>query len=71
MPSQLGWFADVRLRELAAELRWLRVRSGLTVEEVTKHLKCSSSKVSRLETAERKIILQDLQKLCRVSGPPP
>jgi transcriptional regulator with XRE-family HTH domain len=39
-------------RRLGAELRTLRDRVGLTIEEVAKELECSVSKVSRLETGQ-------------------
>ena len=39
-------------RRLGAELRALRDRAGLTIEEVAKELECSVSKVSRLETGQ-------------------
>ncbi|HEV7450861.1 MAG TPA: helix-turn-helix transcriptional regulator [Pseudonocardiaceae bacterium] len=39
-------------RRLGAELRTLRDRSGLTIEDVAKELECSISKISRLETGQ-------------------
>lgn len=39
-------------RRLGAELRTLRERTGLTIEDVAKELECSVSKVSRLETGQ-------------------
>ncbi|MGH3672988.1 MAG: helix-turn-helix domain-containing protein, partial [Pseudonocardiaceae bacterium] len=39
-------------RRLGAELRTLRERAGLTIDEVAKELECSVSKVSRLETGQ-------------------
>ncbi|MGH3899372.1 MAG: helix-turn-helix domain-containing protein [Pseudonocardiaceae bacterium] len=39
-------------RRLGAELRTLRDRAGFTIEEVSKELECSVSKVSRLETGK-------------------
>jgi transcriptional regulator with XRE-family HTH domain len=39
-------------RRLGAELRTLRERAGLTIEDVAKELECSVSKVSRLETGQ-------------------
>jgi len=39
-------------RRLGAELRMLRERTGLTIEDVAKELECSVSKVSRLETGQ-------------------
>ncbi|MGH3775827.1 MAG: helix-turn-helix domain-containing protein [Pseudonocardiaceae bacterium] len=39
-------------RRLGAQLRTLREQAGLTIEEVSKGLECSVSKVSRLETGQ-------------------
>ncbi len=39
-------------RRLGAELRTLRERAGLTIEEIAQELECSVSKVSRLETGQ-------------------
>lgn len=39
-------------RRLGAELRTLREKAALTIEEVAKELECSVSKVSRLETGQ-------------------
>jgi transcriptional regulator with XRE-family HTH domain len=39
-------------RRLGAELRTLRDRTGLTIEDVAKELECSISKISRLETGQ-------------------
>lgn len=39
-------------RRLGAELRTLRERAGLTIEDVANGLECSVSKVSRLETGQ-------------------
>jgi transcriptional regulator with XRE-family HTH domain len=50
-------------RKLGAELRILRDRAGLTVEEVGTHLNCHLSKVSRLELAKRGITRKDFQAL--------
>jgi transcriptional regulator with XRE-family HTH domain len=37
-------------RRLGIELRRLREKAGLMIEDVATHLECSSSKVSRIET---------------------
>jgi transcriptional regulator with XRE-family HTH domain len=50
-------------RKLGAELRILRDRSGLTVEEVGQHLNCHLSKVSRIELAKRGVTRKDFQAL--------
>ena len=44
----------VRRRELGALLRRLREEKGLSVKQVTEHLLCSPSKVSRIETGQRR-----------------
>jgi DNA-binding XRE family transcriptional regulator len=44
----------VRQRELGIRLRALRNERGLTVEEVAAELLCSTTKISRLETAARR-----------------
>lgn len=41
----------VRRRRLAVELRALREKSGLTIEQVAERMEVSSSKISRIETA--------------------
>jgi transcriptional regulator with XRE-family HTH domain len=58
----------VRRRELGALLRKLREDKGLTVKDVTDHLLCSPSKVSRLETGERGATLRDIRDLCELYG---
>jgi transcriptional regulator with XRE-family HTH domain len=40
----------LRRRRLGGELRRLREETGLTIQEVAKHLECSESKISRIET---------------------
>jgi len=62
----------VRRRELGALLRKLREEKGLSVKDVTEHLLCSPSKVSRIETGQRGATLRDVRDLCDlygVSGP--
>jgi transcriptional regulator with XRE-family HTH domain len=54
----------VRRRELGALLRKLREDKGLSVRQVTDHLMCSASKISRLETGERGATLRDVRDLC-------
>jgi transcriptional regulator with XRE-family HTH domain len=54
----------VRRRELGALLRALRMKKGLTVEQVAEHLLCSPSKVSRMETGHRGATLRDIRDLC-------
>lgn len=50
-------------RRLGAELRTLRERTGLTIEDVAKELECSVSKVSRLETGQGIPKLRDVRDL--------
>jgi transcriptional regulator with XRE-family HTH domain len=58
----------VRRRELGRLLRSYREANGLSVKEVTEHLMCSSSKISRLETGERGATLRDIRDLCNLYG---
>ena len=50
-------------RQLALDLRRMRVTSGRTIEEVARHLECSAAKVSRIETGAVKIGVQDLKAI--------
>jgi transcriptional regulator with XRE-family HTH domain len=54
----------VRRRELGALLRRLREERGMSVKQVTEHLMCSPSKVSRIETGQRGATLRDVRDLC-------
>ncbi|TQS40163.1 helix-turn-helix domain-containing protein [Cryptosporangium phraense] len=56
----------LRRRELAHALRQLREDTGLRATEVTSQLGFSPSKLSRIETGNRPIGLDDLQRLCRL-----
>jgi transcriptional regulator with XRE-family HTH domain len=58
----------LRRRELASRLRELRKHSGLTVEDVARHLLCSPPKVSRIETGTRSPTLRDVRDLCVLYG---
>jgi len=53
-----------RQRELGTRLRGLRNERGMTVEEVAAKLLCSTTKISRLETAARRPSLRDVRDLC-------
>ena len=53
-----------RQRELGTRLRGLRNEKGMTVEEVAAQLLCSTTKISRLETAARRPSLRDVRDLC-------
>ena len=54
----------MRRRELAAQLRTLRTDAGFSVEYVAEQLLCSPSKISRLETAQRRASPRDIRDLC-------
>ena len=58
----------VRRRELGALLRKLREDQGMSVKQVTEHLMCSPSKVSRIETGQRGATLRDVRDLCDLYG---
>lgn len=58
----------LRRRQLAAQLRELRKRAGLSIEEVAQHLLCSTAKISRIETAKRAVSLRDVRDLCKLYG---
>jgi transcriptional regulator with XRE-family HTH domain len=57
-----------RQRELGTRLRVLRNERGMTVEEVAAELLCSTTKISRLETAARRPSLRDVRDLCVLYG---
>lgn len=54
----------LRRRELGLALRDLRLKQGLTVDQVAEVLLCSASKVSRMETGQRGATLRDVRDLC-------
>jgi transcriptional regulator with XRE-family HTH domain len=58
----------VRRRRLANELRRLREGKGLTIEQVAERLECSSSKVSRLETAKAGPTPRDVRDMLQMYG---
>jgi transcriptional regulator with XRE-family HTH domain len=58
----------VRRRELGALLRRLREEKGMSVKQVTQHLLCSPSKVSRIETGQRGVTFRDVRDLCDLYG---
>jgi transcriptional regulator with XRE-family HTH domain len=47
-----GFSPAVRRRRLGAELRRYREQAGFTIEQVAEHMRCSASKISRLETGQ-------------------
>ncbi len=65
-----GSSPTVRRRRLGLELRRLREKAGLNAEEAARHLECSASKISRMETGRvspRLRDVRDLLSLYRVS----
>ncbi|RKH81874.1 XRE family transcriptional regulator, partial [Corallococcus praedator] len=57
-------------RRLGAELRRLRNRSGMTLDEVADLMTCSTSKISRLETGKGVPKVPDVGELMRIYGVP-
>lgn len=53
----------VRGRRLAAELRRLRGAAGLTIDQVAARLECSTAKLSRIETGQVSVRIQDAREL--------
>jgi transcriptional regulator with XRE-family HTH domain len=62
---------SVRRRRLAAELRRLRERTGLTGDQVAERLNWSGSKISRIELNRIGVKLSDLSKLLDLYGVSP
>lgn len=60
----------LRQRQLAMRLRELRHERGLSIAEVAEQLLCSSTKISRIETGQRRASLRDVRDLCRLYGIP-
>jgi transcriptional regulator with XRE-family HTH domain len=61
MPMPRGEGPTVQRRRLSRELRFLRERAGLTLEEAAERLGWSRSKISRIETAQSGIKPPDLR----------
>jgi transcriptional regulator with XRE-family HTH domain len=61
-----GRSSTLRQRELGRQLRQLRHDLGLTVEDVGERLLCSATKISRIETGQRRPSLRDVRDLCRL-----
>lgn len=53
-------------RRLGAELRRLRTKAGLTLDDVAEQMTCSTSKISRLETGKGIPKLPDVRELMRI-----
>ncbi|WP_326551570.1 helix-turn-helix domain-containing protein [Micromonospora sp. NBC_01813] len=58
----------VRRRQLGRELRAIRERSGLLAEQVAVELRCSTSRVSRIETARVRITPGTVHELLDIYG---
>lgn len=65
-----GHSPTVRRRRLAAELRRLRERAQLTIEDVAEKLECSTSKISRIETEHVGVSPKDARELLKLYGVP-
>ena len=55
-------------RRLGAELRRLRTKVGLTLDDVADRMTCSTSKISRLETGKGVPKVPDVSELLRIYG---
>lgn len=55
-------------RRLGAELRRLRGKTGMTLDEVAEMMTCSTSKISRLETGKGVPKIPDVRELMRIYG---
>lgn len=58
----------VRRRRLGMELRRLRESSSLMIEDVAKHLECSMSRVSRIETGKSVARIRDVRDMLDLYG---
>jgi transcriptional regulator with XRE-family HTH domain len=58
-----GHSPTVRRRRLGMELRRLRESAGLMIEDAAKHLECSMSRVSRIETGKSIARLRDVRDM--------
>jgi transcriptional regulator with XRE-family HTH domain len=55
-------------KRLAGKLREIRLRLGMTQEEVARHLKTDSGSISRFETGKREPSLLEILAYSRLSG---
>jgi transcriptional regulator with XRE-family HTH domain len=62
--------AAKRRVELAAELRKARKAAGLTQERAAVFLKCTQSKITKIEKGANEVKPQDLERLLRLYAPP-
>ncbi len=58
-----GRSPTVRRRRLGMELRRLRESAGLMIEDVARHLECSMSRVSRIETGKSVARIRDVRDM--------
>ncbi|GAA4563254.1 helix-turn-helix domain-containing protein [Planotetraspora kaengkrachanensis] len=58
----------LRRRQLATQLREMRLGAGMTIDEVAQQLMVSTAKISRLETGQRGASLRDVRDLCNLYG---
>jgi transcriptional regulator with XRE-family HTH domain len=63
-----GFSPAVRRRRLGAELRRYREQAGLTIEQVAEHMRCSTSKISRLETGQIGSSPNDVREILTLFG---
>lgn len=63
---QAGTNPTIRRRRLGAELRRLREAAGMSAGEAARHLECSASKISRLETGRVPARHRDVRDLLAV-----
>lgn len=63
-----GQGPTVRRRRLASELRRLRERAELTIDEVGEKLECSASKISRIETGHVGVTPRDARDMLELYG---
>lgn len=60
--------AQVRRRQLARRLRKARQAAGLTLETAARQLDCSSSKLSRIETADQRVDVRWVRSMMDLYG---
>lgn len=58
----------LRRRQLGIRLRELRLRAGMSAEDVAERLLCSTAKISRIETGGRTVSQRDVRDLCEIYG---
>jgi transcriptional regulator with XRE-family HTH domain len=63
-----GESPTLRQRQLGARMRELRHGLGWTVQDVGEKLLCSPTKISRMETGDRRPSLRDVRDLCGLYG---